>query len=36
LPIYAKGFVPIVVDGGELLGLVTKIDLLTYLRRKMA
>ena len=36
LPIYAQGFVPIVVEDGEFLGLVTKIDLLNHLRRKMA
>jgi cystathionine beta-synthase len=36
LPIYASGFVPIVVENGEFVGLVTKIDLLNYLRRRMA
>jgi cystathionine beta-synthase len=37
LPIYAQGFVPIVVDEqGEFVGLATRIDLLNYLRRRMA
>jgi cystathionine beta-synthase len=36
LPIYAQGFIPIVIDAnGDFLGLVTKIDLLNHLRRKM-
>jgi cystathionine beta-synthase len=35
LPIFAQGFVPIVVENGDFLGLVTKIDLLNHLRRKM-
>jgi cystathionine beta-synthase len=34
LPIYSRGFVPIVVENGEFVGLVTKIDLLNYLRRR--
>lgn len=34
LPIFAQGFVPIVVENGDFLGLVTKIDLLNHLRRK--
>jgi cystathionine beta-synthase len=36
LPIYTRGFVPIVVENGDFVGLVTKIDLLNFLRRKMA
>jgi cystathionine beta-synthase len=36
LPIYARGWVPIVVDNGEFIGLATKIDVLNYLRRRMA
>jgi cystathionine beta-synthase len=36
LPIYSSGFVPIVVENGEFVGLVTKIDLLNYLRRRMS
>jgi cystathionine beta-synthase len=33
LPIFAAGMVPIVVDGGAFLGLVTRIDVLNALRR---
>lgn len=37
LPIYEQGFVPIVKDeAGEFMGLVTKIDLLNYLRRRLS
>jgi cystathionine beta-synthase len=36
LPIFARGWVPIVVDNGEFVGLATKIDVLNYLRRRMA
>jgi cystathionine beta-synthase len=35
LPLLDKGFVPIVVDGEEFIGLVTRIDLLNHLRRKL-
>ncbi|HZH74767.1 MAG TPA: pyridoxal-phosphate dependent enzyme [Archangium sp.] len=35
LPLLDKGFVPIVVDGDEFIGLVTRIDLLNHLRRKL-
>jgi cystathionine beta-synthase len=35
LPLYDQGLVPIVVDGDEFVGLVTRIDLLNYLRRKL-
>ncbi len=35
LPLYDEGKVPIVVDNGSFLGLITRIDLLNYLRRKM-
>jgi cystathionine beta-synthase len=34
LPIFARGLVAIVVDGDQFLGLVTRIDLLNWLRRK--
>src|SRR5512138_838615 len=33
LPMFAAGLVPIVVDGDAFVGLVTRIDVLTYLRR---
>lgn len=36
LSIYSRGFVPIVVENDEFVGLVTKIDLLNYLRRRMS
>jgi cystathionine beta-synthase len=35
LPLFDAGLVPIVVDGDDLVGLVTKIDVLNWLRRKM-
>jgi len=35
LPIFAKGYVAIVVDGPRFLGLVTRIDLLNHLRMKV-
>jgi cystathionine beta-synthase len=35
MPLFDAGFVPIVVEGDEFLGLVTRIDLLNYLRRKL-
>jgi cystathionine beta-synthase len=35
LPLLDKGFVPIVVQGDEFIGLVTRIDLLNHLRRKL-
>jgi cystathionine beta-synthase len=34
--IFDRGLVAIVVDEGRFLGLVTRIDLLNYLRRRMA
>lgn len=34
-PIFAKGHVAIVLDGDRFLGLITRMDLLTHLRRKM-
>lgn len=34
LPMFDRGLVGIVVDGDELLGLVTRVDLLNYLRRR--
>ena len=34
LPIFARGLVAIVVDGEQFLGLVTRIDLLNWLRRR--
>jgi len=33
LPLFDEGLVPIVMDGDEFLGLITRIDLLNYLRR---
>ena len=33
LSLFAAGLVPIVVDGDAFVGLVTRIDVLTYLRR---
>ena len=35
LPILDRGHVPLVVDDGKYLGLVTRIDLLNYLRRRV-
>jgi cystathionine beta-synthase len=35
LPILNEGYVPLVVDEGKYRGLVTSLDLLNYLRRKM-
>jgi cystathionine beta-synthase len=36
LPLFAAGLVPIVVDGDEFVGLVTRIDVLNWLRRKLS
>jgi cystathionine beta-synthase len=36
LPIFERGFVAIVCDGGAFQGLITRIDVLNYLRRKLA
>jgi cystathionine beta-synthase len=33
--IFDRGLVAIVVDGEQFLGLITRIDLLNWLRRKM-
>lgn len=35
MPLFDAGLVPIVTEGDEFLGLVTRIDLLNYLRRKL-
>jgi cystathionine beta-synthase len=35
LPVFEHGLVAIVVDGERFLGLITRIDLLNYLRRKV-
>jgi cystathionine beta-synthase len=35
LPVFERGHVAIVVDGEQFLGLITRIDLLNYLRRKV-
>ncbi len=35
LPIFARGHVAMVTDGDEFLGLITRIDLLNHLRRRM-
>ena len=34
MPIFARDFVAIVMDGDRFLGLITRVDLLNYLRRK--
>jgi cystathionine beta-synthase len=34
MPIFEKDFVAIVKDGARFLGLITRVDLLHYLRRK--
>ena len=34
LPVFEKGMVPLVVDDGRFLGLITRIDVLNYLRRR--
>jgi cystathionine beta-synthase len=36
LPLYERGRVAIVMDGEKFLGLITRIDLLNYLRRRVA
>jgi cystathionine beta-synthase len=35
LPMFDQGLVPVVVDGSEFVGLLTRIDLLNYLRRRL-
>ncbi len=35
LPLFDKGHVAIVMDGAKFLGLITRIDLLNYLRRRV-
>jgi cystathionine beta-synthase len=35
LPIFDRGMVAIVMDEGEFMGIITRIDLLNYLRRRM-
>ena len=34
MPIFERDFVAIVMDGERFLGLITRVDLLNYLRRK--
>ena len=34
LPVFDRGHVAIVMDGTQFLGLITRIDLLNYLRRR--
>ena len=36
LPVFDRGHVAIVNDGDRFLGLITRIDLLNYLRRRVA
>ena len=36
VPFFAAGLVPVVVDDGQFVGLVTKIDVLGHLRRRLA
>jgi cystathionine beta-synthase len=35
LPVFEAGHVAIVMDGEKFLGLITRIDLLNYLRRRV-
>ena len=35
LPLFDRGHVAIVKDGEKFLGLITRIDLLNYLRRRV-
>ncbi len=35
LPVFDRGHVAIVMDGGRFLGLITRIDLLNHLRRRV-
>jgi cystathionine beta-synthase len=35
LPVFDRGHVAIVVDGARFLGLITRIDLLNWLRRRV-
>jgi cystathionine beta-synthase len=35
IEIFKRGMVAIVVDKGEFLGLITRIDLLNWLRRRL-
>jgi cystathionine beta-synthase len=35
LPLFKQGLVPIVVDGERFLGLITRIDVINYLRRQV-
>jgi cystathionine beta-synthase len=35
LQVFQRGYVAIVMDGERFLGLITKIDLLNYLRRRV-
>ncbi len=35
IPLLDEGYVPIVLDGDEFIGLVTRIDLLNLLRRRL-
>jgi cystathionine beta-synthase len=35
LPVFDRGHVAIVMDGGRFLGLITRIDLLNFLRRRV-
>jgi cystathionine beta-synthase len=35
LPVFDRGHVAIVMDGKRFLGLITRIDLLNYLRRRV-
>jgi cystathionine beta-synthase len=36
LPVFDRGLVAIVMDGERFMGLITRIDLLNYLRRRVA
>ncbi|HEY1034256.1 MAG TPA: CBS domain-containing protein, partial [Pseudoxanthomonas sp.] len=35
LPVFDRGHVAIVMDAGRFLGLITRIDLLNHLRRRV-
>jgi cystathionine beta-synthase len=36
LPLFAQGLVPIVMDGDDFLGLVTRMDVVNFLRRRLS
>jgi cystathionine beta-synthase len=36
LPLFSQGLVPIVMDGDDFLGLVTRMDVVNFLRRRLS